>query len=529
MTRIFFNVLILCIPFLLVSCNEYPEHGSAKDCLAPIDSLNKIIEQAPYYAGKKLAYADSLRQVAELKKDTFQKAEDFLTLSKVFRQTNSDSAIKYASLAEGILKNHPDEDQRIMSRLVLADALTTAGLFSEAKQILSDLDIATLSPELKIEYWKSNRLFYTYCLSYLNVDNEFSDYYHNLSMNSDDSLFKNLRQDDPYYIFISAERNINKRKWDMATHLLQYLLNNNPKESNIFGMSAFLLAEVYRFKGEHDNYIKTLALAAESDIMGVVYEGAALPSLATEMYKQGDFENALKYINLALEEANSGNIRMRTPAIASNLAMIEKAYNMKIENNHKRMVVLIVFLIVVSVVSLVLSGFLIRNYYIYKREKGNLAISTKKLRTVIGNFIELSSNYAARLDQLSKMVVRKINAGQSDELTKLLSSGRFSEDNNSDFYKLIDKSILDIFPNFVDNINALLKEDSKIKPEETSEHLTPELRIYACVRMGVDQSSKIAHILHYSVNTVYAYRNKMRNRAINHDLFDKEVAALGEE
>ena len=129
------------------------------------------------------------------------------------------------------------------------------------------------------------------------------------------------------------------------------------------------------------------------------------------------------------------------------------------------------------------------------------------------------------LDQLAKLVIRKINAKQTDDLLKLVSSGRFTEEDNEEFYQLIDKAILDIFPNFVDNINTLLVPEKRIilKPDES---LNPELRIYAFVRLGVDQSAKIAQILHYSVNTVYTYRNRMRNRAVNRDTFDNDIINL---
>lgn len=43
---------------------------------------------------------------------------------------------------------------------------------------------------------------------------------------------------------------------------------------------------------------------------------------------------------------------------------------------------------------------------------------------------------------------------------------------------------------------------------------------------GVDQNAKIAQILHYSVNTVYTYRNRMRNRAVNRDTFDNDIINL---
>ena len=119
-------------------------------------------------------------------------------------------------------------------------------------------------------------------------------------------------------------------------------------------------------------------------------------------------------------------------------------------------------------------------------------------------------------------MVRKINARQTDDLLKLVSSGRFTEEDNEEFYQLIDKAILDIFPDFVERINTLLAPEKRITLPP-GESLNPELRIYAFVRLGVDQSSRIAQILHYSVNTVYTYRNRMRNRAINRETFDADV------
>ena len=58
-----------------------------------------------------------------------------------------------------------------------------------------------------------------------------------------------------------------------------------------------------------------------------------------------------------------------------------------------------------------------------------------------------------------------------------------------------------------------MKEDERILLKE-GELLTPELRIYALIRLGIDDNSKIANFLHYSLQTVYNYRLKMRNKAI---------------
>ncbi len=54
------------------------------------------------------------------------------------------------------------------------------------------------------------------------------------------------------------------------------------------------------------------------------------------------------------------------------------------------------------------------------------------------------------------------------------------------------------------------------------ELLSPELRIYALVRLGVTDSTRIAAFLHYSPQTVYNYRFRVRS----HSLLPKEEFPL---
>lgn len=63
-----------------------------------------------------------------------------------------------------------------------------------------------------------------------------------------------------------------------------------------------------------------------------------------------------------------------------------------------------------------------------------------------------------------------------------------------------------------------------MKPGEL---LNTELRIFAIIRLGIDDSSKIANFLHYSINTIYTYRNKVKNRAINRENFEEEIMKIG--
>ena len=85
---------------------------------------------------------------------------------------------------------------------------------------------------------------------------------------------------------------------------------------------------------------------------------------------------------------------------------------------------------------------------------------------------------------------------------------------------------MSLYPDFIEQINNLLQPDQRYDVDKNTESLNPELRIYGFVRLGVTESAKIAKILNYSANTVYSYRNRMRNKAIDRDTFDEDVMKI---
>jgi DNA-binding NarL/FixJ family response regulator len=71
---------------------------------------------------------------------------------------------------------------------------------------------------------------------------------------------------------------------------------------------------------------------------------------------------------------------------------------------------------------------------------------------------------------------------------------------------------LRIFPNFVSRFNALFAPEDQIRLKE-NELLNIDLRIFALIRLGITDNEKIAQILEYSVNTIYAYKTRIKNRS----------------
>ena len=121
---------------------------------------------------------------------------------------------------------------------------------------------------------------------------------------------------------------------------------------------------------------------------------------------------------------------------------------------------------------------------------------------------------------------RQLSAGQVEELQKLTKSGKFIEEQSKEFYSVFDDAFLHIYPDFPRKVNELLRPEEQIVPAE-GELLNSDLRILAFMRLGIDDAQRVAQILNYSVNTIYAYRNKLRNRAINRDSFEKDIMAIG--
>ena len=77
----------------------------------------------------------------------------------------------------------------------------------------------------------------------------------------------------------------------------------------------------------------------------------------------------------------------------------------------------------------------------------------------------------------------------------------------------------------MDEFNKLLKEDAQITLKR-GELLNTELRIFALIRMGIQDSSRIATLLFYSPQTIYNYRTSVKNRALNRETFEEQVKKL---
>jgi DNA-binding CsgD family transcriptional regulator len=148
--------------------------------------------------------------------------------------------------------------------------------------------------------------------------------------------------------------------------------------------------------------------------------------------------------------------------------------------------------------------------------------------TYVVRYMDLCSEYIGRLEKYRIHLCKIAQEKGMDAVLQSLKSSEHLEDELKEFYTNFDATFLHLFPNFVEQFNNLLKEDKRIvlKPGKL---LNTESRVFALIRLGVSDSVKIAEFLRHSVNTVYNYRVKMRNLALNNrDDFENQVMMIGQ-
>ena len=313
---------------------------------------------------------------------------------------------------------------------------------------------------------------------------------------------------------------------------------------------SYMSAEV---DGNNLNQKKFLILSAISDIQASIKDNASLANLAVIFFGEGNVDRAHKYINFSFEDAKFYNSKLRFLDISNVLPVISKSYETKNRKQTNKLKKQLIFISLLSLILMVAIFFIIKQNKKINQGKEYLKTANLKLKDLneklsftnndlkrlyeelssvdaikeqyIGTFLNLYSEYIDKLDVYRKTVSKYIITNKTKDLLELSKSKKIIESELKIFYENFDKSFLHIYPNFIENFNDLLKEEERILVKD-DDSLTVELRIFALIRLGISNSSKISKILRYSVNTIYNYRVKVRNIAINRDEFEEMVKKI---
>lgn len=515
--------------FLLLSCGNNPKSVHWPLPERELKSLEKSIKGAKKYGDLAEAKADSIKQKLQEKKLSIcNRVRVMEEVADFYRPRMADSALTYANYAYVLSKKSNDSICIESAHLTLTDALSAAGYFSAAVAVFDSIPHGGLTPENKIHYWQTGRQLYSNMCNYIGEGGRLYDLYQEKENIYVDSLLRFLPDYNDFKIFLKSQQLITAGRYETARQMLEPMLQRVPKGSQIYGMTAYQIAATYK-TSDQTHYAAFLSKAAESDIIGGIRDGYALPALSKWIFTQGSYKLAFDFINFAMNDAYRGSARMRLVNISSMVPEIDNAYRNQIDSSLSDFALYAIMVSIILIAVILVLVLLIREMRKRRLAHSELAQVSKMKDSYIRDFIGLCSAYSEKYDSLAKTVTRKITAGQSQDLLKLVKSGKASEDENEEFYLTIDRVFMSLYPHFIEQINNLLLPDQRFDVGKNVTSLNPELRVYGFVRLGVTESAKIAKILNYSPNTVYSYRNRMRNKAINHEGFDEEVMNLDNE
>lgn len=518
---------------------------TTSDLIQRVDSIMDNISQI---YGKKQARIDFYKNMAEKsrKPETLLSAYD--KLYDEYFVFQFDSAMVYVDKAIQLADRIGDKYHHDKSRIEKASLLAVGGLYGEAMGLLGEIDSVKLDEDLRFTYTITHYYVYTYWADYCH-DNMYSPRYRERA----DSYLKQavamLRPSDSYYDFFWGEYYIYVERNDQRA-LQHYFktLKTAPVESRWYAMASYAIANNYSANNDNHKYEEYMLRACISDLLNCTRENLAMQDLAMYMFKKGD-DNILlaeRYINFAMDDAKNYNNRLRIIEISQKLPVIVSTYREKLssQNSLMRMALLGVSVLCVFVVVIL---------YFYSRQNRQLArhrhelsqsnhllsslnekLNTLNSRLLDTNsrrerlaklYIDLCAKYIDRLSKFEVLVKRKIKVGQVNDLLNTASSSRLSEEDAATFMNSFDTAFLDLYPSFVTEFNALLREDGQIVPPHKG-RLTTELRIYALIRLGVKESSEIAALLFYTPRTIYNYRSTIKSRARNRETFESDVEQL---
>lgn len=536
---------ILCIS-ILVNMHALRAVASTDSLLRVLDT---VIIHRTYYQQKKEARLAIMQQQMHSTTSAIEQDQILTRLFEAYLPYNTDSAYQYAIRKEQLAHKMNQPDKVAESQINLAAVLCITGNYKEALEKLQPVRSLPLTDTLLQYYYHQARTIYGAMADYTSLP-EMRRHYMQLTDCYRDSILTLTNAGSLDAAIVKGDQLIVQRKYAEALSLLKPVFDTIALGSHNQAIVAYMMAEAHVGMNHRDEALYHLTISAIADIRATVKEYISLWQLATLLHQQGDTKRAHQYLQCSLDDAAFSKARLRTLKISEIYPIIDKAYQAQLNQQHRRVVTL---LLVVSVLTILLivavvlvwrqlrKTSTIRTQLIEANQQlqqandslrhTNLALSEAGIikENYIARYMDLCSVYIEKLDTYRRSLNKLAVTGKTHELMQTLKSTTHIDDELREFYASFDDSFLRLFPTFVTDFNNLLVDTERVTPKP-GEQLNTELRIYALIRLGISDSEKIARFLRYSVTTIYNYRTKTRNKAaVARADFEKMVMLIGAE
>lgn len=282
-----------------------------------------------------------------------------------------------------------------------------------------------------------------------------------------------------------------------------------------------LIAELYEKSGDIGKAMEYMSKAALIDLTEGTRTHASLMRLAVMLNDQGDYERAYRFIRVALDDASDASARGLSRDILEAVPLIDDASAIHERQLFRWRLALGITAFVMAVLLGIALWSTRRQLSKTRRAKQEASALNSELeaanqrltdanlqRSVILNeFFEAYSDAIEQRKELRKHIGRLLKAGQRSMAEDVASSKSTDDNAIQDMYARFDRMVLSLYPEFAEEYDSHVPEKHRL-PEEG---LTSEARVLALMRLGITSSGEIARLLHYSSQTVYNYRSRLKS------------------
>lgn len=550
--------LLTCLPMifaLLLSAPALP--AAAEPSLKEVlDQLDATLQHRDTYITNRELRIGSLKNI--LRQTNFSDAQQYALNQQLIDEYTPyqvDSTIDY--LYDNIaLAERMHSAQRLNdSRIQLAYLYSAAGIYLEAANTLAQVDSTRLTREQLVNYYVARHKLndelqlYSHDVRQQRLSRRLTDFYARL-------IVENTDPETPTHLNYRLREEINRRNFPDAVALADRLCEMQPPLSRDYAEAAYMRALVADLMDDTPTAQIWFARSAMADIQLAIRDNAALKSLANTLLDDDNIQRAMHYMRIVMDDARFFNSRLRPWQDALTLHVIEEAYQARRQRMDR---MYNIFLVSTVVFMLLAVGGVIfmrrqnRKLSLARLElqqannrlnisNNDLMLSNRRLADLnsqiseanevkeeyIGIFLTMCSEYIDKIIAARRHVRHMLRDGRIDELRKEFATTEADHRELEEFYRNFDTTFLQLYPTFIEDFNSLLDKEARIELKK-GELLTTELRIFALIRLGINDSSKIAALLRYSVSTIYNYRSKIKSHTtVSRDTFEERIKTIGD-
>lgn len=460
-------------------------------------------------------------------------------LCKQYRSYIYDSAFSYAQKLIRISYSLHDEEKIGYAKTQMGFITLSAGMFKETFDTLNSVSISRLDDPTKLEFYAlMARVLYDLC-DY-NKDTYYCEIYIDMADTYVEFATRMADPDSYTFLYLNGLHDLRELRTDEAIKYLDRLLDGTIElTNNQFAITTSTLSYLHLKLGDTTRAINLLAEACISDLKSATKETLAMTRLAELMYMTGHVEEAYRYINQSMDDANFYGAKQRKSEVGAILPIIAASRLSDVDTQRKTLLRYSIGLTALSMLTIIFAVSTFLQFRKLRRKdrliqktnedlqetNSKLSEANKIKEEYLGYYFNINSEYIEKIEKFKRSVDQKLISKQYDDIRYVM--GRIDLKNEREkLYYSFDKVFLKLFPDFVETFNSYFNEEDRITLEK-DQLLNTELRIFALIRMGISDSDKLAKILGYSVNTIYAYKNRIKSKSkISNDEFEKRIMEI---